>query len=46
MIITRGLGGNPITRGFASFWEVVVQKVKKEVMRLVSAIDKKLELIS
>lgn len=46
MIVTRGLGGNLITRGFASFFTVVVEKVKREVMRLISAIDKKLELIS
>ena len=46
MILTKGLGGALITRGFASFFEIVVEKVKREVMRLVSAIDKIMELRS
>jgi len=46
MIITRGLGGGLITRGFVTFIDIVVKKVKREVMRLVSAIDKIMELRS
>lgn len=43
-LIIKGMGTNVITKGFGSF-EAVIEGIR-EVLRLISAIDLKLELVS